>query len=134
MRLLIAIACLSITPAFAQVWAPMGETTDGTMYMDLTSFRQQGRFVKAWEKWVLKEPAASKGYPQFTYRSSKTLSYYDCSAGTYAPKQTVYFDDEDGAGRNVYNYNLTEAQLNFQDPIPGTIGRAMFDMACPRKK
>lgn len=121
-------------PCAAQTWTTIGETEAGVMRMDLTTIRPQGRYMKAWSLWTGKNAVTTTGYPIFTYRAIKTLDYYDCKEETFAPKQKVFYEDDVGEGKIVYSYSATDERLNFEDPIPGTIGQSLLRRVCSNRR
>ena len=104
------------------------------MTLEVTSIRPQGNYWKAWAQWSSPKDETSTGYPLFTWRSYKELSYYDCKHGSVATKQLVYYDGENGAGNAVRTLSTPEGNLRFDDPIPGTLGDTLHRYVCRNRK
>jgi hypothetical protein len=128
----LALSVLWLLPARAENWSVVSDTTAGVTYVDYTSIRPEGRYIKAWSKYALKGSADLSQYPYKPYSVAKELTVYDCPNHTYALKQIAYYAGNDG---EVYVSGLsyTTAQLNFSDPIPGTVGEAEMQLVCAMK-
>lgn len=85
----------------AQTWVTVGEGSVGLLYIEVASIRAQGVYMKAWTRYSLKEPKMSHWYPQVRYGSMQQLTYFDCKSETTADKQTIYYEEADGGGKNV---------------------------------
>lgn len=130
MRHAIAIAAATLSlAAHGQAWSPAGATSAGRTFLDMSSIRPQGTVIKAWDKSTYKDWQQNQ-FPSFYYQTTKSLVYYDCKSGTYATKQVVYYDDSEGVGTIVHTQAFTDAQLYFQDPIPGSIGHGLLLRVC----
>jgi hypothetical protein len=120
--------------AQAQAWVSVDETDEGTMYVDVGSIRPQGPYMKAWQRFRFNQPKTSTGFPKVTYQSTKVLAYYNCKDETSADKQGLFYADADGIGKIAYSYSLTDQQLNFEDPVPGSAGQTLLRRICQYKK
>lgn len=130
--LLASLALLSLD-ASAQNWQSIGEAHQGTMYLDISSIRQQGKFLKAWSKWVANETQQNEFSLGKPYKVTQTLHYYDCESLTVAQKQIVLFDD-DVARNTVTSEYRKDSQLDFRDPVPGTFGDSLTRRVCRTKR
>ncbi len=128
------VFALMSAAAQAQSWVSTGATERGELFLDVASIRPHGQFMKAWTRYALKHQATSTGYPVYSYMSSKSLDYYDCKNGSVATKQTIYYADSSGTGPITHGYGFRDAQLDFQDPIPGTIGEWLLNRVCFQRR
>ena len=116
--------------ASAQRWVSLGTVAEGEMFMDIASLRPQGQYMKAWTRYAYKDQQRAKFAPYFYFWSSKSLQYFDCKNGTSATKQNIFYPDRDGMDPIVQAYSFPDAQLAFDDPVPGSFGQAMQNYAC----
>lgn len=132
-RLLITSVCLASIVAQAQTWVNLGASEEGTMYLDASSIRTQGAYFKAWNRWVSARPIPVQGSPKQYYSVIQTLSYYDCKSGTVADKQILLYLNV-YANSPFYTHFNDEAQLRFDDPVPGTFGQSLVERVCSYKR
>lgn len=98
------------------------------MEIDVLSVRPQGPYWKAWSRYIFTTLQA----PDYQsngkyYKSVIQLNYYNCKAGNQAAKQVNF---RDAADLVVASYTYMDAQLNFTDPVPETMGEYLQDFVC----
>lgn len=129
MRLVVGAALLlAASASFAQTWIPVGTSSEGEMQIDYSSIRPQGAYIKAWARFIPKTPQSSP-WASSLFSELLSLSYYDCKGGSSADKQLIY---KDASGKSIGSFGYHDSQLNFQDPIPGTLGLSLLQWACRR--
>lgn len=143
-RLLCALLLTAMQLAYSQTAMPARPTTGSevpakwiriagsdrlTVYMDMSTIRPQGQYVKAWLLWKMSDP---KGAPsgRYSYQSYKELGYVHCGDRTSSSKQIVYYDDDVGLGNVVNSIEMADNEMLFSDPVPGSLGESLIATTC----
>ena len=127
MKLWPAPILLLALSAHGQAWVSVGESKAGEMFLDITSIKEQGRYRKAWVRFSYAVPQASAYGAKSSFKS---LEYFDCKAGASAVKQELAFGDQGGYGELLARTTYTDAEMTFEDPVPGSVGKLVLDRVC----
>lgn len=134
MKLLVLLAALVATQSHGQVWIKVGDADDGgQLFVDATSIRRQGQFMKAWTRYVT-TANLKLSYPQVEYKVSQSLTYFDCKSETYAQKQAVFYEAEAASSKIVHSFSNPDSRLSFDDPIPGSLGQSVLRRVCSHQR
>lgn len=128
-----AISALSFQ-AQAADWKLIGIGDNAIVYVDDASIVMIKGKRKAWTMWSDKEgyvrPAGGNEAPS---KSSKVLSYYNCSERTSADVQSTTYSEMVGQGEVVASQKVTLRDSIFYDVTPDTLGETIFEYVCRKK-
>ena len=92
----------------------------------------EGKFLKTWFLWSYSEPRTLRDGT--AYQSTKDLSLFDCKSKRFAIRQIIYYTDTVAEGNVVRSNSMSDGELEFDDPSPGSVGEAVLDQACGNSK
>jgi TonB family protein len=134
MRYILIGLLLVGSTANAENWQPIGklDSSGGVLLVDAAGITQVKGFRRAWFKAVYTsdqiiptEYLGSVPANVRSYRSEKTLRYFNCAERTSAVMRYYWDSAEDKPGGYFYNELLT-----FRAVTPGTLDEQMLDTAC----
>ena len=111
-------------------WFEVGSGSETTVYADTQSMRRNGPKVKVWLKWVYAKALETKSYPKKNYLSEKALAIYHCADRTSTTIQVIRYVDTDVSGEVVESASILEANVDYHDVAPETIGESILDYVC----
>lgn len=118
--------------AFAANWQPLAKGGGFIVYVDTESLVQRGEYWQSWFMWDNENDKETPDYPPKTYRSTKTLTVFNCSLRQSTGIQTVYYSGQEGSGNSVYTASVNIKQASFADVVPDSIGESMLRYVCSR--
>ena len=92
----------------------------------------EGKFLKTWFLNTYDESMSLRDGK--TYQSSKNLSLFDCKSKRFALRQIIYYTDTTAQGNVVRSNSMSDSELEFDDPSPGSVGEAILEQACGNSK
>ena len=115
--------------SFAQQWKIIAETDESITLIDTTSVAKIGSKRKAWftVDYLEKRKSIDKTYE---YQSYVQLQFFDCVEKTMAESQANFYSGPARSGSNVHGYTMRREKMQYDDPVPGTVGAAMLRMVC----
>lgn len=126
------LACIQLEAAnAAERWTRIFSDSDMTLYIDTSSIRPQGQYLKAWLLMSKQSPIIA-GKIQF--KSVVSLEYFDCSNMTRAAKQLTYHPDVNGTEEQVGSTFFDDRQLIFKDAAPTSGAENALRIVCARKR
>lgn len=133
-KLLVAVTALFAYNAYAANWELVGMNDNTLVYVDDSSIVMSKGARKAWTMWSDKEgfvrPASRTEAPS---KSSKVLSYYNCSERTTADVQSTTYAETAGQGQVVDSNKVTLRDSLYYDVTPDTLGETIFEYVCKKK-
>ncbi|THJ09389.1 MAG: hypothetical protein CAF43_013075 [Nitrospira sp. CG24C] len=128
--LLIALSFLVVTsgPAYAE-WVKVSDTdeTGKTVYVDPATIRRNSNLVKMWQFYDYKTVQTVGGN---RFLTAKEQWEFDCAEGRSRVVARKEFSGNMGSGTMVF----TNSQVGKWTPvIPGSIGQAVWEVACGKK-
>jgi hypothetical protein len=116
-------------PAIAAEWVEIEQSHDSIMYVDKQSIIKDGKYRKAWFKFVYSEPKPISTYDSRTYDSAKVLWYYDCATKKHAVAQDLSY-----LGGEVVESSARKITADlFLDVTPDTLGESGYNTTCSHK-
>jgi hypothetical protein len=129
---LLALTCGS---AAAQAWEPIGTSDNGVLYLDRSTIKpERQQRIKAWAKYVLKKPEQMPNNGLQMYQTQLWLTVFDCAAETSAGKQFAFYAGGGDQAEMVGGWTYTDAQLVWEDAIPGSLGQILMRAVCSRRR
>lgn len=124
----IALLSLFVFPVSgnAATWVSVSSGGDSMVYVDSSSIKPNGPFVKFWVKHLYGTPQY-QDYVGKQFSSLKSLNIANCSNGTMTTKLSFYYDTD---GNVVYNMEIKPALASFTEIIPDTVGEDEYKFAC----
>jgi len=126
MRRVLATVLLTIvsTSALAD-WVYVTGNDFATLYMDFSTLRRQGNFVRVWtlSDWAKPEKLSD----EVSYRSSRTLLEYDCIEEMTRIRASVAYADAMGKGTAVLSTTMISEWAHIP---PESLAREMWEVAC----
>jgi hypothetical protein len=117
----------------ASDWEAVSAGDDVIAYVDKESIRFIGSTAKIWVKWEYTDPQEVKySYPKKTYTTSKNLELYKCLDRTSAAIQAIRYSDN-SAGEVVDTITIKEANAEFSEVAPDTMGESILQWVCKKK-
>ena len=131
-RLLLGLMVLMTAGTASAEWTAMGSAGDDFIkYVDRVTIQRSGNFVKIWDLSDFKTVQKSAFAVGNSYFSSKTQREFDCKEKRFRALVLTWFDGQMGNGKVVYSSSETNVKWS---PIEsGSIGEAMFMIACGKK-
>ena len=112
--------------AFGQIWDPVAQTDDGTVYSyDSASVKKDGDTVTYWELVDYSVPLKSGG---LALVSSKTKVIQDCKNNRFKVADLIDYDGHKGMG-NIVNIELAR-QTNWYQGTPESVNEALKNTVC----
>lgn len=115
-------------------WVPIGADAPGAdksvniNYVDRDTIRKAGSKVKMWE---LMSGPATKKFNEYSFKSIKARSEYDCDDPQTRQIELSAHSGEMGDGVLVY----IEREQSYWKPVaPGTLGERLWQVACGKRK
>lgn len=125
-NLLLLCFLLSTGPAFGQLWEPVVESDDGSVYSyDPTTVKREGDIVTYWELSDYSKPLKS-GYSMVT--SSKSKIIQDCKNNRYKVGDLIDYDGHKGTG-NIVNVAMV-TETNWYKGGEGSVNEVMKNLVC----
>lgn len=110
-------------------WKDVGATATGNhVYVDPRSIKRAGDQVSAAVRVVFKEPVQT---PKGAWKSSRTLTTFDCTKRYVAAKENAYFSDV--AGTKVVERKVNK-QPGFGPVLGGSPGAVAIAYLCGDKR
>ena len=125
-RLLVVLLLVMSANSYAE-WTPFSGNDEFTDYIDRTTIRRNGNFVKIWS---LTDYKTVQNYPGNSSLSGKTQSEYDCKEERKRTLAFSWFSGQMGNGTLVYSNSDTGKWSPIQ---PGSIGEATWEVACGKR-
>lgn len=123
------LPALAMAAAPEASWQYLAETSDGALVSVRTgSISRSGKYRKAWFQWINKEEASipdaayRTNRSAVTYKSSKELTFFDCTERTYTTVQAIYYSANSDP---VATYQVEVEKSLFAEGAPDTIAEAM---------
>ena len=115
----------------AKLWRLVGVTNDADHYLEREIPRKDGAWLKVW--FLISFGKEQKTYKGDSYFSTKQLLLFNCGARTYAMRQNVNYSDAIGESAVVTSMTVKTADLEFEDPVPSSIGEIKLKAVCNLK-
>ena len=130
LMLLVTAGAASAASAASAEWTAVGGTGELIQYVDRATIRKSGNLVKMWDladyKTVRTSPSTG-----VSYFSDKGQREYDCKEEKVRQLAFTWFDGQMGSGKVVYN--TSETSMKWSPIQPGSIGEALWKVACGKK-
>ena len=108
---------------YAQQWMTLGQIGDSEEFIDASSLRSEGAFVRYWRKSVYTDPKRLPSGEAFqVVVSSHTVN---CTAGTFAVTSTTSYTAQ---GDVVKSFDYDPP--HFMDAPPGSLGAQLIQFVC----
>ena len=131
-RMLLGLMLLMTATAASAEWTFVsdtgGDTDDYIQYVDRATIRKSGNFVKMWDLIDYKTVQTLAGE---SYLSEKVQNEYDCKEEKTRILAFTRFNRQMGNGKAFYN--TSETSMKWRPISPGSIGEALWKIACGKK-
>jgi hypothetical protein len=126
MRKLALVLLLAAMPAWAE-WSEVSETDKFFVYVDKSTLRKRGNYIKLWVMFDFKKPQKPQGGGR-EFRSSLLQKEFNCGEEQGRTLASTFYAEGDGRGDVVWTSNTPHE--SWEPVIPGTIGMSVFESAC----
>jgi Zn/Cd-binding protein ZinT len=128
-RLLLVCLMMTCSVSYAE-WEFATDTNSATFYVDKTTIKKNGNFIKMWTKTDLKSvDTTSNGK---NYLGLKTLFLFNCKDEEIGVVSQVFFS-EHSYDKVVDTVNVKQSEVNFHSFSPDSIFSAIWKIACGKK-
>ena len=126
MHIVLAVLLLFVAvPAWAE-WVKLGESSNGTTYIDPTTLRKDGDIRRIFVLFDRKK-RDEKGE-----LSLRTLDEFDCKKKQSRPLHMSIFDGPMGSGKQLGASTAEGGHQPWRQISPGSAGQATLDFVCSR--
>lgn len=126
--IVLMMVCTSFTAeAVSDRWTRIFSDADRSVYLDTSSIREQGKYLKAWTL------LSNKNW-NGRFNSVVSLDYFDCATRRRAVKQQSYHPDVDGVENEVGHSFFEDDKLQFRDAAPTSASENMLTVVCSKKR
>lgn len=111
------------------VWRLAAVSPDLRVFVSPDTVRVAERGLRsAWLLWSHEQPQKVQGGP--AYAAVKELAVFDCKSRSIAGKLQIYLAQATGTGAQVHRSETADAQLEYIEYAPGTVGAAVLAVTC----
>lgn len=126
-KLLMGLMLLVVSGAASAEWTVAGENDSFTLYVDRTTIRRNGNFVKMWDLKDLKKAEVIGGKSTLSIRGQQE---FDCKEEKRRFLALTSFSGQMLSGA----VNLTSDDMDKWSPVaPGSMGETMWKIACGKE-
>ena len=127
MKLLIGLMLLVVSGAASAEWTAEDGNDEFTLYVDKTTIRRNGNFVKMWDLVDYKKAKVIGGKSNL---SARAQNEYDCKEEKVRTLALATFSGQMGSGA----VNYTDSDTGNWVPVgPGSVAETMWKIACGKK-
>jgi len=112
-------------------WTQIGESTDYTGYVDISTIQREGSLAKMWDLMDYKTPRRGLS---FSFLSQQGQSEYDCKLKTMRVMSFAWFSGNLGNGAILHNSIANLATQKWNLVIPNSTSDALWNIACGNVK
>ena len=125
-QLLLGLMLLVVSGTASAAWTVADENANNTLYVDRSTIRRSGNFVKMWNLFDYKKAKVIRGDSNL---SARTQDEYDCAVEKLRQLAFTTFSGQMGSGA----VNYTDSDTGKWEPVaPGSMGETMWKIACGR--
>lgn len=124
---LLALCGLLAENASAAHWVKVVDSKTSRIFVDTDSINRIGDIVSAWYKRDFTHPIAAQKNNQ-RYRSSKVLSYYNCTEREVAHARWITYANQDASGKAISTEEVDS--LQYGDISADDTGEPIFNFVC----
>ena len=126
----IAQMLLGSGAVFAE-WTKIGESTDYTGYVDISTIQREGSLVKMWDLMDYKTPRRGLS---FSFLLQQGQSEYDCKLKTMRVMSFAWFSGNIGDGVILHKSTANLATLKWNSVLANSTSEALWNIACGNVK
>ena len=112
-------------------WTQIGESTDYTGYVDISTIQREGSLVKMWDLMDYKTPRRGLS---FSFLSQQGQNEYDCKLKTMRVMSFAWFSGNLGDGRILHNSTANPSTQKWNLVLPLSTSEALWNIACGNVK
>lgn len=112
-------------------WVRIQKTASGdVVYASKPPFQKEGNLIKRWSLWNYKNPHNDSQHNWFL--SSMSLDLTNCTTRVAGSRTIIHYTEPSGRGKVVRSSTGAPSEIEFSDPVPGTIGELLIEKTCEK--